>query len=56
MERIQLTASKSLQQGKILLGVCEHREIWDVISRRESLFVVKRLTKPMMTKISGEML
>ena len=54
-ERIQLTASTSLQGGKIPLGVIASIVKTGKISRRDSLFVVKKIDEAM-TKESGEML
>ena len=45
MERILLTAKKSLGGGKILLGVIASIVKTGKISRRESLFAAKRSTK-----------
>ena len=56
MERIQLTASTSLQGGKIPVGVinCELCENWENQLERE--YVCCQEIDEAMTKISGEML
>ena len=48
---IQLTDSKSLQRGKMPLGVCEQREIWENQQERE--YVCQEIDE-VMTKISGD--